>query len=92
MPRTSSGSRFLNEPDGQHVAAGYDPDLAETLVAGAADLVRALGFMAPHVVLIGGLVPGLLMPVLDPRIEPHVGTADIDIDLVREHGPRGGGH
>ncbi|MDA8355484.1 MAG: hypothetical protein M0Z95_04105 [Actinomycetota bacterium] len=70
----------MNEPDGQHVA-GYDPDLAETLVAEAADLVRALGFMAPHVVLIGGLVPGLLVPVLDPGIEPHVGTADIDLCL-----------
>ena len=80
MPHNSSGSRPLNEPDGQHLA-GYDPDLAETLVAEAADLVRALGFMAPHVVLIGGLVPGLLVPVLDPGIEPHVGTADIDLCL-----------
>ena len=70
----------MNEPDGQHVA-GYDPDLAETLAAEAADLVRALGFMAPHVVLIGGLVPGLLVPVLDPGVEPHVGTADIDLCL-----------
>ena len=70
----------MNEPDGQHVA-GYDRYLAETLVAEAADLVRALGFMAPHVVLIGGLVPGLLVPVLDPGIEPHVGTADIDLCL-----------
>lgn len=70
----------MNEPDGQHVA-GYHPDLAETLVAEAAALVRALGFMAPHVVLIGGLVPGLLVPVLDPGIEPHVGTADIDLCL-----------
>ncbi len=70
----------MNEPDGQHLA-GYDPDLAETLVAEAADLVRALGFMAPHAVLIGGLVPGLLVPVLDPGIEPHVGTAEIDLCL-----------
>lgn len=70
----------MNEPDGQHVA-GYDPDLADTLAAEAAGLVRALGFMAPHVVLIGGLVPGLLVPVLDPGVEPHVGTADIDLCL-----------
>ena len=62
----------MNEPDGQHVA-GYDPDLTETLVAEATDLVRALRFMAPHVVVIGGLVPELLVPVLDPGIEPHVG-------------------
>ena len=45
----------------------------------AADIVRSLGFAASHVVLIGGLVPGLLVPVLDPGIEPHVGTADIDL-------------
>lgn len=70
----------MNEPDGQQVA-GYDPELARVLVAEAADLIRALGFMAPHVVLIGGLVPGLLIPVLDPGIEPHVGTADIDLCL-----------
>src|ERR1700728_2994400 len=74
------GSRLLNEPDGQHVA-GYDPDLADQLAAEAADIVRSLGFMAVHIVLIGGLVPGLLVPVLDPGIEPHVGTADIDLCL-----------
>jgi hypothetical protein len=70
----------LNEPDGQHVA-GYDPALADQLAAEAADIVRSLGFMAAHIVLIGGLVPGLLVPVLDPGIEPHVGTADIDLCL-----------
>jgi hypothetical protein len=70
----------LNEPDGQHVA-DYDPDLADRLAAEAADILRSLGFMAAHVVLIGGLVPGLLVPVLDPGIEPHVGTADIDLCL-----------
>lgn len=70
----------MSKPDGQHVAS-YDPDLAEMLVAEAAGLVRALGFMAPHVVVIGGLVPGLLVPVLDPGVEPHVGAADIDLCL-----------
>jgi hypothetical protein len=71
----------LNEADGQHVA-GYDRGLADQLAAEAADIVRALGFMAVHVVLIGGLVPGLLVPVLDPGIEPHIGTADIDLTFV----------
>jgi hypothetical protein len=80
MRRNSSGSNSLTEPDGQHVA-GYDPELAGILADEAADLVRALGFMATHVVLIGGLVPGLLVPILDPGIEPHVGTADIDLCL-----------
>jgi hypothetical protein len=59
----------------------YDPALAEPLMAEAAAIVRAFGFMAEHVVLIGGLVPGLLVPILDPGIEPHIGTADIDLCL-----------
>jgi len=70
----------LNEPDGQHIS-GYDPAVAEQLVAEAADLMRALGFTAAHVVLIGGLVPSLLVPILDPGIEPHIGTADLDLCL-----------
>lgn len=80
MPPNYSGSRSLNEPDGQH-RTGYDPAVATELVAEAADLMRALGFTAAHVVLIGGLVPSLLVPVLDPGIEPHVGTADLDLCL-----------
>jgi hypothetical protein len=70
----------LNEPDGQHIS-GYDPAVAGQLVAEAADLMRALGFTAAHVVLIGGLVPSLLVPILDPGIEPHIGTADLDLCL-----------
>jgi hypothetical protein len=80
MPPNCSGSKRLSEPDGQHIT-GYNPALADQLAAEAADIIRALGFMAPHVVLIGGLVPGLLIPVLDPGIEPHTGTADIDLCL-----------
>lgn len=70
----------MSAPDGRHVS-GYDPATAERLVNEAANIVRGLGFAAQHVVLIGGLVPGLLVPVLDPGIEPHVGTADIDLCL-----------
>ena len=70
----------MSEPDGRHFG-GYDPARGGQLVAEAADIVRSLGFAASHVVLIGGLVPGLLVPVLDPGIEPHVGTADIDLCL-----------
>ncbi len=57
----------MNEPDGQH-HSGYEPDLAERFVAEAANLIRGLGFAASHVVLIGGLVPGLLVPTLDAGI------------------------
>lgn len=70
----------MSEPDGQH-HSGYDPAVADRLVAEAADLIRAFGFLSSHVVLIGGLVPGLLVPVLDPGLEPHVGTGDIDLCL-----------
>jgi hypothetical protein len=55
--------------------------VADRLVAEAADLIRAFGFLSSHVVLIGGLVPGLLVPVLDPGLDPHVGTGDIDLCL-----------
>lgn len=70
----------MSEPDGHHLS-GYDPAVATELVAEAADLMRALGFTASHVVLIGGLVPSLLVPVLDPGIELHIGTADLDLCL-----------
>jgi len=70
----------LSEPDGQHIS-GYNPAIGQLLIVEAADILRALGFAASHVVLIGGLVPGLLVPMLDPGIEPHVGTADIDLCL-----------
>ncbi len=79
-PPTYSGIKLLNESDGQHIAS-YRSELGDQLVAEAAEIVRSLGFMAAHVVLIGGLVPGLLVPVLDPGIQPHVGTADIDLCL-----------
>lgn len=80
MLRSCSGSTSLSAPDGQHIS-GYDPLVAEQLVSEAADIGRSLGFAASHVVLIGGIVPGLLVPVLDQGIEPHVGTADIDLCL-----------
>lgn len=67
----------MSVPDGQH-RSGYDSSVSKQLVAEAANVVRGLGFASQHVVLIGGLVPGLLVPELDPGIEPHVGTADID--------------
>jgi hypothetical protein len=70
----------LSDPDGQHIS-GYDAAVAERLLAEAANVMRSLGFAANHIVLIGGHVPSLLVPVLDPGVEPHVGTADIDLCL-----------
>lgn len=62
-------------------AAGYDPNLAPKLLAEAARLIQAFSFAGAHVTVVGGLVPGLLVPVLDPGIEPHVGTRDLDLCL-----------
>jgi hypothetical protein len=70
-----------DQPTGER-SNEYNPNLTQTLVAEAADLCRSFGFAAGHVVLIGGLVPGLLVPVLDPDLRPHVGTADIDLCLT----------
>jgi len=38
-----------------------------------------VGFSGSHLRFIGGLVPSLLVPVLDPGIGPHVGSGDIDL-------------
>lgn len=72
--------RAIVPPDGTH-RSQYDPDAAGLVLAEAAALVKALGFSAQHVTLIGGLVPSLLVPVLDPGVEPHVGTTDVDVCL-----------
>lgn len=59
----------------------YDPSLAAAVVNEAAGLLRSVGFAADHLILIGGIVPGLLVPTLDPGIEPHIGTTDLDFCL-----------
>lgn len=62
-------------------AGAYDPNLTAKLLAEAAWLVQAFGFAGGHVTIVGGLVPGLLVPVLEPGIEHHVGTRDLDLCL-----------
>jgi hypothetical protein len=59
----------------------YDPRVRSALLAEAARVVRAFGFANSHVVIIGGLVPSLLVPVPDAGLEPHVGTQDLDLCL-----------
>src|SRR5207244_98671 len=59
----------------------YNPTLAAAVLDEAAGLLKSIGFAAHHVILIGGSVPGLLVPELDPGIEPHIGTTDLDFCL-----------
>jgi Nucleotidyl transferase AbiEii toxin, Type IV TA system len=59
----------------------YDTSAANMVLGQAALILKAIGFAAKHVVLIGGSVPGLLVPELDPAIEPHIGTTDLDFCL-----------
>lgn len=70
----------MTEPDGQHHSQ-YDSASADLIVAHAAEIVRATGFAAQHIVVIGGLVPSLPVPVLDAGLVPHIGTADVDLCL-----------
>lgn len=78
--------RTLRQPSGNSYLAtddrgDYDSRTTEAILDEAAGVIREFGFAGRHVILIGGLVPGLLVPVLDPGIEPHVGSQDIDLCL-----------
>lgn len=63
-----------------HLSA-YDPDVSRALLAEAVRVVRAFDFAGAHVTVIGGLVPSLLVPHLDPGVPAHVGTRDVDLCL-----------
>jgi len=68
----------LTEPAGSRTE-DYDSATTDLMVAEAADIVRAAGFAGAHLVIIGGLVPSLLIPVVEDGGEQHVGTTDIDL-------------
>jgi len=70
----------LNDSEGLTID-GYEPETFELILAEAANVIRASGFASEHIVIIGGLVPNLLVPVVDPGGQPHIGTADIDLCL-----------
>jgi hypothetical protein len=59
----------------------YDPRLRASLSAEAVRILRAFGFAGAHVVVIGGLVPSLLVPMPEPGLDHHVGTTDLDLCL-----------
>src|SRR5688500_5183835 len=70
----------IEPPDGRH-RREYDAAAGQAVLGEAAGLIKALGFASQHVALIGGIVPGLLVPALDPGVEPHIGTTDLDVCL-----------
>ena len=61
----------------------YDDPSATRMLGIAADVLRSFGsgFGGRHLAIIGGLVPSLLVPQVPVGIDPHVGTADLDLHL-----------
>ncbi len=57
----------------------YDPSLVPLILGQAAEVVRALSFAGGHLTIIGGLVPQLLVPVVETGLAGHVGTLDLDM-------------
>lgn len=61
----------------------YDDPMSRRLLGIAADVLRSFGsaFGGRHLAIVGGAVPGLLVAAPPPGMEPHVGTADLDLHL-----------
>lgn len=64
-------------------ASDYDDPMSERLLGIAADVLRSFGsaFGGRHLAIVGGAVPGLLVPVAPSGTDAHVGTADLDLLL-----------
>jgi hypothetical protein len=64
-------------------AANYDDPMCTRLLGIAADVLRSFGsaFGGRHLAIVGGAVPSLLAPRPPVGIDPHVGTADLDLHL-----------
>lgn len=62
--------------------ADYDNDDLDRILGEAAHVLRIIGFAGDGLTIIGGLVPTLLVPVIDPAFgQSHVGTRDVDLCL-----------
>ena len=70
-------------PEGPKRADDYDAQTHELARAGLLRLAAVLGDLLDHMLVIGGLVPGLIAPPPpdDATVEAHVGTRDVDIGL-----------
>jgi len=64
-------------------ASAYDDPMSERQLGIAADVLRSFGsaFGGQHLAIVGGAVPSLLIATPPTGIEPHVGTADLDLHL-----------
>lgn len=67
---------MVNNPD-------YQQTHVDAVKAEMAGVFRALAEYHDHILLVGGWVPGLLMPAAS---EPHVGSLDVDIALSTDMG------
>lgn len=60
----------------------YNRDDLDRILGEAAQVLRIVGFAGDGLTIIGGLVPTLLVPVVDPAYgQRHVGTRDVDLCL-----------
>jgi len=64
-------------------ASAYDDPMSERQLGIAADVLRSFGsaFGGQHLAIVGGAVPSLLVATPPTGIDPHVGTADLDLHL-----------
>lgn len=64
-------------------AGDYDDPMSDRLLGVAADVLRSFGsaFGGKHLAIVGGAVPGLLVSSPPTGLDPHVGTADLDLHL-----------
>jgi hypothetical protein len=66
------------------IAAGYSPAAVQLVRAASLYIATKLGDLRDDFVIVGGLVPGLIIPQIDsPSGRPlHVGTMDVDLGLA----------
>jgi hypothetical protein len=66
------------------IAAGYSPAASQLVSAAGLYIATKLGDLRDDIVIVGGLVPGLLIPPsqLPASRHPHVGTMDVDLGLA----------
>lgn len=66
------------------IAAGYSPASVQLVKRASLYLATKLGDLRDDVVIVGGLVPGLIVPQsqLPSGTSPHIGTMDVDLGLA----------